>query len=209
MPILSLPATPRFQTAEFRLVTRTRSFPSSEDGTVQTLIKPGARWGLQAVLPLMARATAQPWLAILAELEGPAGRFYQGDPYALTPLGAVGASAPLVNAASQTGGTLITDGWDFSVTGIMLKGDFFSYDVPLGGRQLHQMIADANSDGSGNVTLSFKPNIRESPANNAAITISSPTCVMRLPDDNQALWSMDEGGLYSIALNAVESFNTG
>ena len=208
MAILSMPGAPRFTDAEFRLVTKTRSFTSAEDGSTQTKIKPGAQWLLEAVLPPMIRAEAALWTAFLAELDGSAGRFYAGDPLALVPLG-VATGAPVVNGASQTGTSLITDGWTFSITGIMVKGDYLAMDLPLGGRSLHQVTADADSDGAGNATLAIHPPLRESPANNATIITSSPTCVMRLLDDDQARWAIDGAGHYSIAFTAVESFNLG
>lgn len=209
MPILSMPATPRFQTGIFSLVTKTRSFTSAEDGSVQTKIKPGAQWLLEAVLPLMVQAAAQPWTAFLSELDGPAGRFFAGDPFKLAPLG-VGTGTPLVDGASQIGTSLITDGWTPSQTGIMLKGDMFAMDLPGGGRSLHQITADADSGaGAGAATLAIHPAIRESPANNATIITASPTCVMRLLDDDQAVWSIDSAGFFTIAFTAIESFNLG
>lgn len=208
MPILSMPGTPRFQSGLFRVVTKTRTFMSSEDGSSQTKIKPGAQWLLEAALPPMTRAEAAPWTAFLAELDGPAGRFYAGDPFALAPLGGA-TGTPLVNGASQTGTSLITDGWTVSTTGILLKGDYLAMDLPLGGRSLHQLTANADSDGAGAATLPIRPAVRESPADNAAVIVSSPTCVMRLLDDEQAGWSIDAGGFYTIAFAAIESFNQG
>ena len=73
---------------------------SAEDGSVQTKIKPGAQWLLEAVLPPMVQATAQPWTAFLSELDGPAGRFFAGDPFKLAPLG-VGTGTPLVAGAGR------------------------------------------------------------------------------------------------------------
>lgn len=205
-----MPAAPRFTDSEFRLITKTRLFESSEDGSGQTKIKPGAKWRIEAVLPLMTRAEAALWTAFLAELDGPARRFYAGDPFALTPLG-VATGTPLVNGASQTGTSLITDGWTPNITGVMVKGDYFAVDLPSGGgaRSLHQVTADADSDGGGNATLAIRPPLRESPADGATIITSSPTCVMRLIDDNQAGWAIDAAGLYSIAFTGLESFNLG
>lgn len=209
MAILAMPASPRFQTGRFSLVTKTRSFMSAEDGSVQTRIKPGAQWLLEAVLPPLLQATAQPWTAFLTELDGPAGRFFAGDPFKTAPLG-VATGTPLVDGAAQTGTALITDGWTASTTGILLKGDMFAVDLPGGGRSLHQVTADANSGaGAGAATLSIHPAIRESPANNATIITASPTCVMRLLDDQQAGWEIDSAGFFTIAFTAIESFNLG
>ena len=69
--------------------------------------------------------------------------------------------------------------------------------------------ADHNSDGGGNVTLSISPPLRESPADDAALVILNATCIMRLIDDNQAVWRESLGDFYSISFSAVESFDTG
>lgn len=110
---------------------------------------------------------------------------------------------PLVNGGSQavtyaslTSGSsfwqssLVTDGWTNSVTGILKAGDVFTiagvYAVnPIskestGALQQFTVLADANSDGSGNATLTVSPPIISSgvhqtvnatPGDNAAITV--------------------------------------
>lgn len=97
---------------------------------------------------------------------------------------------PLVNGASQTGGTLITDGWTAAAASRVLKGDRFTVaDVnhvnPMsyqstGEVQQFLITAPGSSDGSGNLTLNISPSIviagatqtvDASPANNAALTI--------------------------------------
>ena len=208
MAILALPASPKFSAAQFKLVTNSLHHTSSADGTTQTVLLPGPHWMLEAALPPMLRAAAEEWLAFLADLDGMTGRFFAGDPLGKTPRG-VATGTPLVNGASQTGGSLITDGWTVSITGILKKGDYIAYDTPSGVRMLHKLIAAANSDGGGNATLSVKPVIRESPANNQAIITSNATCVMRLLDNNQAGWEEELGDFYRIGFTAIESFNTG
>jgi len=209
MPILALPPTPQFAEASFRLASNTLAHTSALNKTTQTVEFPGARWRLEAAHAALERAEAEVWQAFLAELDGMAGRFYAGDPLGGTPRGAVGASAPRVNGAGQSGKTLIADGWDTSVTGVFLKGDYFAIDLPSGGRSLHKAVADHDSDGGGNATLSFRPALRESPTENAPLIIAAATCVMRLIDDDQAGWRESAGNLYGISFAAVESFDTG
>jgi len=98
-------------------------------------------------------------------------------------------STPLVNGASQTGASLITDGWANS-TAVIKKGDVFtiagvnhvnpqSLQI-TGAVQQFVATADGTSDGSGNLTISISPSITTgtgfqtvdgSPADNAAITM--------------------------------------
>jgi hypothetical protein len=97
---------------------------------------------------------------------------------------------PLVNGASQTGTSLITDGWSNSITNVLQAGDIFTvagvYAVnPItkqstGRLQQFVVTSAVNSNGSGQATVSISPAITTSgttqtvsgsPADNAAITV--------------------------------------
>lgn len=88
----------------------------------------------------------------------------------LAPKG-VGTGTPLVNGASQTGASLVTDGWTVSQTGILLAGDIL---VWAGSTVVRDVTADVNSNGSGQATIPVSPPIFAggSPADNAALTVS-------------------------------------
>ena len=96
---------------------------------------------------------------------------------------------PLVNGASQTGSSLITDGWTATTT-ILNRGDVITvadmYAVnPQNYRSTtqlsqHTVTANTTTDGSGNSTIAIYPpiitsgayqTVTGSPANNAAITV--------------------------------------
>ncbi len=97
---------------------------------------------------------------------------------------------PLVNGGSQTGASLVTDGWTAAAASRLKKGDVFTIagvnSVNPQSRQstgeLQQFVvtADVSSDGSGNLTAAISPSITTSgafqtvtgsPADNAAITV--------------------------------------
>lgn len=101
---------------------------------------------------------------------------------------------PLVNGASQTGTSLITDGWTASAANRLKRGDDIeigsgttavnavnpmNYES-VGSTRKFVLTADADSDASGNATLQITPSIAASgafqtvdqlPPDNAAITI--------------------------------------
>ena len=104
-------------------------------------------------------------------------------------IGAHGGT-PLVNGASQTGASLVTDGWTAS-TAVLKEGDVITLAGvnavnPQSGEStgvLRQFVVTANvtSDGSGNATIAISPSITTgtgfqtvtgSAADNAAITVS-------------------------------------
>ena len=97
---------------------------------------------------------------------------------------------PLVNGASQTGATLVTDGWTAAAASRLKNGDVFTiagvYAVnpvskaSTGVLQQFVCTADKSSDASGNITIPIYPSIvtsgasqtvSGSPADNAAITV--------------------------------------
>jgi len=164
---------------EWQLISNTQSFTSPLDKTTQTLELPGSRWLATLQYPSMTDAEARIMIAFLASLRGMSGRFTLFDHSHQTPAG-VATGTPLVNGASQTGGTLITDGWTVSTTGILKAGDYIGVNG-----ELKMVTVDANSDASGNATLTIEPVLRASPADNAVITTAAPTGTFRLADDGQ------------------------
>jgi hypothetical protein len=100
------------------------------------------------------------------------------------------AGTPLVNGATQTGASLVTDGWTAS-TAALKQGDIFTiagvFRVHPETKQstgiLQSFVATANAtaDGSGNLTIPISPaivtsgaaqNVSGSPADNAVISVS-------------------------------------
>lgn len=114
------------------------------------------------------------------------------SPFAMEHTTGAHGGTPLVNTGSQTGASLVTDGWSTSVTGILKKNDLFTiagvYSVnpvtqqSTGVLQTFRVTADVDSDGSGNATIPISPAITTStayqtvsgsPADDAVITVVS------------------------------------
>lgn len=169
--------------------------------TFQTQVQQhsGQIWLADVSLKPMERDEADEWTAFLLSLMGQYGTFQLGDPLAVTPRG-VASGTPRINGAGQTGNVLVTDGWSTGVTGIMKKGDYFQI-----GQRLHRMLKDVNSDGSGNATLDMWPRIRETPADNDFVTVSSAKGLFRLIGVTQPIQEADEGKLYGVSFSAIEA----
>lgn len=187
-----------------RIVPRTVVAMSESPFTLQQQVQEhaGQAWGAEVSLPTMNRATAEEWVAFLLKLNGRLGTFLLGDPAGVTPRG-IATGSPLVNGASQTGNSLITDGWTVSQTGILKAGDW----IQLGSgssAKLHKNLNDVNSDATGNATLDIWPKLRSSPADNAVITVSNCQSVFRL-SSNDMNYDIDEAIHYGIAFGCVES----
>lgn len=201
---IDLPPSPGFRASEFGLETNTQRFESPITKAVQRVLLGGGRWTASyTVRRLMAREPlAAQWIAFFLQLEGSYGTFNAYDPDRQTPRG-VATGTPLVKGGSQTGSTLTIDGCTASVAGWLKAGDYFAVNG-----ELKQLTADANTNGSGETTLSFKPPLRSSPADNAALTVQRPTCAMVLVDDQQARWRADMNGVYEEkSFSAIEVFS--
>jgi hypothetical protein len=204
MPIY-MPTTRRFTSSRFGLETNTQSFASPYIRSVQRVALGGARWMATYSLPAMKREQAAIWQAFFLQLDGGANTFYAHDPDAILPRGAARLSpgTPLVNGASQTGSTLTIDGCPANITGWLLPGDYFGVN-----NELKMITSPVNTNGSGQATLTFKPAIRYSPADNAVITLETPTCITALVDDQQAMWECDAAGTYQPkTFSAMEVFS--
>jgi hypothetical protein len=159
-------------------------------------------WECDVTLPPMKRADAETWLGWLVSLKGPVGSFLMGDPMGATARGSLGGT-PLVFGASQTGGSLAIDGCTNGVTGWAKAGDWLQLGSGSTAR-LHKVLADANSNGSGQVTLDIWPNLRSSPADNAAVTMASCVGVFSLPEGYTPSWVENHDLTYTVNFTAIE-----
>lgn len=144
----------------------------------QAQVQQGQIWQMELQLPRMERAAAEAWIAFLLSLNGMEGTFLLGIAGCGTARGALGGT-PLVNGASQTGRTLAIDGCTAGVTNWMRAGDLFQLGTGLN-THLHKNLVDANTNGSGQVTLDIWPRLRASPADNDAVVVASAKGLWRL-----------------------------
>lgn len=206
----SLPSTPGPRTITTRFVSNSASFPSPLTGATQVSSRNGGVWEIEYEMPPMSRKQSGAWLSLMAKLNGPgagvyvgprasnvidfyvAGADYRNDESATLDLDFVGGDyklrwitvpLPLVKGASQTGASLITDGW--SEGDGLNAGDYICFENGTY-RELHIVTADGFADSSGDLTLAIAPNIRRSPADNNAITIIAPTGEFIAADQGQA-----------------------
>lgn len=95
---------------------------------------------------------------------------------------------PLSNGATQTGASIVTDGWTASVTGILKKGDVITFagvnavnpisKASTGALKQFVVTADVDSDGTGNATISISPSITTSGAyQNASAAVADNSAI--------------------------------
>jgi len=149
----------------------------------QVAVYAGQAMQINVRMPPMPRDVAKDWIAFLLSLKGRAGTFTMGDPTGRVPRGTV-PGTPVVDGASQTGGTLNVRGFTASQTGVLKAGDYLQI-----GTALVINLLDANSDGGGLATLEIWPGLRIAPADGASIITSNTVGLWRLPSDLRQ-WSL-------------------
>lgn len=185
------------KSSKWRLQTSTASNVSPFTGQEQVYFFGGQWWEGEVTFKTTKRSEAREIQAFLAKLKGRFGTFLYGDPDALA-LGHQGAGGIiLVNGASQTGNTLTVDGMTASET-IAFKGDYFQLGTGVDAR-LYMFTENLVSDGSGEGTATFEPDLRSSPADNTQLDITSPVGAFRL-SENPIEWSSDFSSHYEISL---------
>lgn len=164
-------------------------------GQQQLVRHQGAWWEAEIKLPAMKRADAEEWIGFLASLKGRWGTFRLGDPAGSSPRG-TWAGTPLVQGGGQTGETITIDGFSGGATA--KRGDYLQI-----GDRLYKVLTDATA-AAGAMTLDIWPRLRDSPADNAAVTTSGATGLFRLAS-NDIEANVDEALVYGIAFAAIEA----
>ena len=199
MATYDMPAISYIRAAKFGLKTNTQTFTSPLTQQVQRAELGGARWFATYEVKPTTRAEAATVLAFLVKLRGAANLFNGYDPSGATPRGTA-TGTPMVSGGGQVGTQLLTDGWTPSITALK-AGDYFSVNG-----ELKMVVQDCSADSGGVATITFEPALRASPIDNAPITVTGATCTMRLIDDDQASWDVDEASLFGISFSGVEAF---
>jgi len=180
----------------FELVANTRTFQSPLTNAIQTSSRKGSLWKASLQFTNLSGDDRREMQAFVVKLNGQQHRFTLHD-HSYTRRGAGGGTL-LVNGGTQSGTSLVCDGATASVNNYLRAGDYISFN-----NELHMVIADANSDASGNVTLSIAPPIRKTAANNTVVDYLTPVSgVFMLA--GPASWDTQPGIISSFTIEAVE-----
>lgn len=179
----------------WELIANTQQFVGIS-GAIQVAQRAGQRWTVTLEFSTLANNDRAVLQAFVAQVLGLADNFTL-SPADYDPRGAFGGT-PLVAGGSQTGNSLNLDGCTPSVTNWIRAGDFFQV-----GNELKMATEDASSDGAGAITVSFVPELRAAPADNAAITTTDPEGVFRFVQPRMG-WSSRPPFISSMSLECIE-----
>lgn len=202
MSTIAFPSISRSAPASFELGLKSNTviFVSPLSGDTQTLELPGARWTLSGTFQNLSVDDAAEMEAFLAQLRGQANRTQVPVWGRESPRG-TWAGSPKVNGGSQTGASLVCDG--FSAGATVKRGDMFN--VGTAG-ELKRVTADGTADGTGNLTITFEPPLRNAPADNADLISSDPVVPLMIVQDPHLRSVIGLAKLVDVALDLVEVF---
>ena len=192
--VMPLPEAIVPSSTDWQLITNTVMNVSPLTGKTQTINHGGERWAVTLQYRNLQRGPAGALMAMLSALRGQYGRVTLPD-HAYQRRGALAVDLAVVGSA-QTGSTLTCDGGTPSITNAVRAGDLFTLE-----ERLYMVTEDADTNVSGNVTLTFTPPLQEPPTDNATVSLVSPTAKFMLAN-NSVSWSYSPAGFTSF--NAVE-----
>lgn len=180
-----------------QMLSNSKIFQSPFSGSSQTASFPGSRWSISVTFNNRKDRDARALEALIAELDGVAGRVRLWD---FARGGRAPAGTPIVSVAEQRGKLLSTRGWLPELL-VLQRGDYITVND-----ELKKVTQDVRSDISGQAVIRISPQLRWPPVAGAPIECRKPTGVFRLSDENQGSFSRVPGIFHSVTLQFVEAF---
>jgi hypothetical protein len=142
----------------------------------------GQRFRITVRFPAMSRTEFAPILAFIMKQRSQLESFQYTPPTLDDSLG-VASGVISVNGAISAGVTSVAiDGMANNTSGVFKAGDFFRF---TGQSKVYMCVADVNSNGSGQGTLTFEPPLRSNVADNTLLIYSNVDFTVGLTNDVQ------------------------
>ena len=142
----------------------------------------GQKFRLRLRLPVMTRSQFAPILAFIMKQRSQMESFQYVPPTIDDALG-VASGVISVNGAISAGVTSVAiDGMANSTSGVFKAGDYFRF---TGQTKVYMVMADVDSNGSGEGTLTFEPPLRDNVSDNAVLIYSNVDFTVGLTGDIQ------------------------
>ncbi|WGL97233.1 hypothetical protein QE177_08305 [Arsenophonus sp. aPb] len=178
------------------LVSNSKTFISTFNGSSQTVRFPGSRWCCTLTFNNMVEKLSRQLEALTAELDGESGRVKIRN---WIRKGLPDIGEPIVSVASQTGRILQTKGWKTNLV-VLRKGDYLTVN-----NELKMITIDVKSDASGNASIPISPALRYSPQVNEKIETLSPFGIFKLTSNDQGKFNFRPGVFTNVTLEFEEA----
>lgn len=180
------------------LVSNSKTFVSTFNGSSQTVRFPGSRWHCTLTFNNLVEKLSRQLEALTAELDGESGRVKISN---WIRKGLPDIGEPIVSVAGQTGRILQTKGWKPNSV-VIRKGDYLTVN-----NELKMITTDVQSDASGNAAISISPALRYSPQVNEKIETLSPFGIFKLTSNDQGKFNFRPGVFTNVTLEFEEALN--
>lgn len=179
MAYMTFPTTVFPEDAEWSNSANSMVHTSPLTGAEDILELPGAKWVVALSFKDMTDRESVLLEAFLTSCRGRARGFWLWNHRRPKPYGSA-LGNPVVFGANQTGGTLITNGWQANAQNVLLPGDFIGVGNEL---KMVRYATTVNADATGRAEIQLEPPLRSSPADGTAIVTDKPKALFRLTDD--------------------------
>lgn len=201
------------QDVTMRMVNLVGETVSPFSGTQQEQLWQGQWWEMEWALAPMLRQNAEQVFAFVAALNGKYGALLAGDHNSYvgrpwpSPQG-VATGSPVCAAGNTAGSNqLLTSGWSASIANILAAGDYLQItavnSLGVSMQRLYKNLFAANSNSSGQATLTIFPPLREAPGSGTSIVLTDTAGTFRLSDNSPEV-RIARNGLYTITLKMKE-----
>jgi hypothetical protein len=198
---LSLPTSLAPKRVDFRAITQNAIVRSIFTGRSQTFENSLEMLSVSVTLPSVDRTThpeiVSEWLSFFLKLRGQLGTFTMADHTYAGHRGVV-SGTPVVDGSDEAGKSFHVRGLTSSIANQFRAGDQIQI-----GNNLHIILTDASSDGSGKLVLDIFPRIYSVPADGATIITSSPKGLFRLPNNDMMIASANEAKIFDFSFEAI------
>lgn len=170
-------------------------------GRVQTRQIDGQKFSITLDYPPMSRSNFAPIKAFIMKQRARLNTFTVIPPIVSDAQG-VASGTISVDGAITSGVTSCTiDGMATSTSDILKAGDYFRF---TGQDKVYMAVADLDSNGSGEGTLTFEPPLRSNVANDVALVYDNVDFTVRLTNDIQE-YSIVTNDLYKYQIDLIEN----
>lgn len=170
-------------------------------GRVQTRQIDGQKFTITLDYAPMSRSSFAPIKAFIMKQRSKLNTFTVIPPIVSNAQGVASGTISVDGAISAGVTTCTIDGMATSTSDILKAGDYFRF---TGQDKVYMAVADLDSDGTGEGTLTFEPPLRSNVANDVALVYDNVDFTVRLTNDIQE-YSIVTNDLYKYQIDLIEN----
>ena len=170
-------------------------------GRVQARQIDGQKFTITLDYAPMSRSNFAPIKAFIMKQRAKLNTFTVIPPIVSNAQGVASGTISVDGAISAGATTCTIDGMATSTSDILKAGDYFRF---AGQDKVYMAVADLDSDGSGEGTLTFEPPLRSDVANDIALVYDNVDFTVRLSNDIQE-YSIVTNDLYKYQIDLIEN----